>query len=116
MTTPLQPIEPPPAKSWRNWLAAILLVGLALGGWIVPLLLETRPPKKAPQVQADPRAQAEPMMRRELAALLKFQRRAGFEHPHWKTALGNYRRLLHEMGKSDAEIEATVDRVVRGIS
>lgn len=99
-------------KPWRNWLAALLLAGVALAGWVVPLLLESRPPKKAPQA-VDPLAQAEPMMRRELGALLKFQRRAGFEHPHWKTALGNYRRLLHDMGKSDAEIEATVDRLLR---
>ena len=48
-----------------------------------------------------------------MGALLKFQRRAGFEHPHWKTALGNYRRLLHDMGKSDAEIETSVDRLIR---
>jgi esterase/lipase len=99
-------------KPWRNWLAAILLVGVALGGWVVPLLLESRPPKKA-VAQVDPLARAEPMMRQELGALLKFQRRAGIEHPHWKTALGNYRRLLHDMGKSDAEIETAVDRLLR---
>jgi hypothetical protein len=50
-------------------------------------------------------SEAEPLMRRALAILLRFKRRIGHEHPHEETASGNYRVLLKEMGKTDAEID-----------
>jgi len=58
-------------------------------------------------------AEAEPPMRRALAILLDFSRRTDHEHPHLQTGFGNFRRLLKEMGKSDAEIEATIEALVR---
>ncbi|HVR95103.1 MAG TPA: tetratricopeptide repeat protein [Thermoanaerobaculia bacterium] len=56
-------------------------------------------------------AEAEPLMRRALAIFLAFERRTGHEHPFKKTVSGNYRELLKEMGKTDAEIEALVRSV-----
>lgn len=47
-------------------------------------------------------------MRRHLIIFLDFTRRTGHEHPHLRTAFGNYQRLLQEMGKSDIEIKATI--------
>ena len=47
-------------------------------------------------------------MRRALAILLEFERRTGYEHPQQKMFSGNYRQLLQEMGRTDAEIEATI--------
>jgi heme A synthase len=116
MTTEILPIQQKPGQPWRNWLAAILLGGIALGGWVVPLVLEARPPKAPPVQAVDPHARAEALARRELVALLQLKRRTGFEHPDWKTALSNYRRLLHVMGKSDAEIETTVRRLLESAS
>jgi tetratricopeptide (TPR) repeat protein len=49
--------------------------------------------------------EADPLMRRHLVIFLNFTRRTGHEHPHLRAALGNYRRLLQRMGKTDAEIE-----------
>jgi len=58
-------------------------------------------------------SEAEPLMRRHLAIFLEFTRRTGHEHPHLQAAFGNYRRLLHQMGKSDAEIEAAIAALTR---
>ena len=58
-------------------------------------------------------AEAEPLMRRALAILLEFERSNGHEHRHQRTFSENYRRLLRAMGKSDAEIEATIEALVR---
>jgi tetratricopeptide (TPR) repeat protein len=57
--------------------------------------------------------EAEPLMRRNLIIFLDFTRRTGHEHPYLRDALGNYRDLLQEMGKSDTEIEATIAALVR---
>jgi tetratricopeptide (TPR) repeat protein len=53
--------------------------------------------------------EAESLMRRHLIIFLDFTRRTGHEHPHLRAAFGNYRNLLHAMGKSDAEIEAAME-------
>jgi tetratricopeptide (TPR) repeat protein len=58
-------------------------------------------------------AEAEPLMRRHLVIFLDFTRRTGHEHPHLQKAFGNYASLLRAMGKADAEIEATIEALVR---
>ena len=58
--------------------------------------------------------EAEPLMRRHLVIFLDFTHRTGHEHPHLRAAIGNYRRLLLEMGRSDAEIEAALAALVSG--
>jgi len=58
-------------------------------------------------------AEAEPLMCRALAIVLEFERRTGHEHPHQRMFSESYRRLLQEMGKSNAEIEATLEALVR---
>jgi len=56
--------------------------------------------------------EAEPLMRRQLVIFLDFTRRTGHEQTHLQVALGNYWRLLQEMGKSDIEIEAAIKALV----
>ena len=58
-------------------------------------------------------AEAEPLMRRHVVIFLDFTRRTGHEHPHLRDAFGNYAGLLQAMGKSDTEIEATIEGLVR---
>jgi tetratricopeptide (TPR) repeat protein len=58
-------------------------------------------------------AEAEPLMRRHVVIFLDFTRRTGHEHPHLQDALGNYAELLQAMGKSDVEIEAMIEALVR---
>ncbi len=58
--------------------------------------------------------EAEPLMRRHLVIFLDFTHRTGHEHPHLRTAFDNYRALLEEMGKSDAEIEASISELEAG--
>jgi tetratricopeptide (TPR) repeat protein len=58
-------------------------------------------------------AEAEPLMRRHLVIFLDFSRRTGHEHPHLRAAFGNYAGLLKAMGKSEAEIEATIEALKR---
>lgn len=57
--------------------------------------------------------EAEPLMRRVLGILLEFDRCTGHEHPHWETASVNYWRLLRKKGKSQSEIEVTIEALVR---
>ncbi len=57
--------------------------------------------------------EAEPLMRRHLAIFLAFQRDTGHAHPHRDAAIGNYRRLLVAMGRSEAEIAAAIATVRR---
>jgi len=58
-------------------------------------------------------AEAEPLMRRHLVIFLDFTRRTGHEHPNLRAALSHYVGLLQAMGRSDAEIEATIEALVR---
>jgi tetratricopeptide (TPR) repeat protein len=52
--------------------------------------------------------EAEPLMRRQLAIFLGFERDTGHAHPHRGAAINNYAALLSEIGKSEAEIVATL--------
>ncbi len=56
-------------------------------------------------------AEAEPLMRRAVLIFIEFEHRTGHEHPDHALIAGNYRKLLQKMGKSDAEIQATVERL-----
>jgi hypothetical protein len=47
-------------------------------------------------------------MRRALSVFIDFGRNAGDLHPHRDTVIGNYAVLLAAMGKSEAEIKATI--------
>jgi tetratricopeptide (TPR) repeat protein len=53
-------------------------------------------------------AEAEPLMRRVLAIFIDFERKTGHSHPNRDTAIENYALLLAAMGKSEAEINATI--------
>jgi hypothetical protein len=53
-------------------------------------------------------AEAEPLHRRVAAIFIDFERATGHQHPHCDAALQNYAILLAEMGKSEAEIKATI--------
>jgi hypothetical protein len=59
-------------------------------------------------------AEAEPYSRRAASVLLDFTRRTGHEHPRLKVTLAYYRRILTELGRSDAEIRAELDRLESG--
>ena len=51
-------------------------------------------------------AEAEPLMRRVVEILLRFTQRTKHEHPHLGSVLANYRVLLTEMGRSEADVNA----------
>ena len=51
-------------------------------------------------------AEAKPLMRRHLAIFIEFERRTGHPHRHRSQGLASCNRLLAQMGKSEAEIEA----------
>ncbi len=57
--------------------------------------------------------EAEPLMRRALAIVLVFQRDTGHAHPHRDAAIANYTRLLAAMGKTEADINATLVALAR---
>lgn len=59
--------------------------------------------------------EAEPLMGRALAILLEFERRTGHEHPNRETVSENSRWLLKETGKTDVEIDATIEALVRSV-
>jgi hypothetical protein len=48
------------------------------------------------------------LMRRHLAIFIDFERKNAHPHPHREAALRNYADLLAAMGKSGAEIKATI--------
>jgi tetratricopeptide (TPR) repeat protein len=60
-------------------------------------------------------AEAEPLLRRTVVIFLDFARRTGHEHPHLQAAITNYAGLLWEMGKSQAEIEAEIRLLIKGL-
>ena len=57
--------------------------------------------------------EAEPLMRRMLAIFLAFQRDTGHAHPHRDAAIANYTGLLAAMGKTEAEIHASLVALAR---
>lgn len=52
--------------------------------------------------------EAEPLMRRHLVIFIDFERKTGYPHPHRDAGQRNYAGLLAAMGKSEAEIKATI--------
>ena len=56
-------------------------------------------------------AEAEPLSRRHVMIFLDFTRRTGHEHPHLRAALANYLGLLKALGRSEAGIQAELDRL-----
>lgn len=58
--------------------------------------------------ETDRLAEAEPLMRRHLAIFIDFEHQTGHPHPHRDAALRNYAGLLTAMGKSEAEIKASI--------
>ena len=57
--------------------------------------------------------EAEPLERRSFVILVKLSRRSRQPHPQLLTALRNYKELLRAMGKPPAEIEMTINELVR---
>ncbi len=56
-------------------------------------------------------AEAEPLSRRMVGIFLDFTHMTGHEHPHLQTALANYSGILKELGRSDDDIEAELERM-----
>jgi tetratricopeptide (TPR) repeat protein len=59
-------------------------------------------------------AEAELLMCRVLAIFIDFERKTGHSHPHRDEAVANYTDLLTAMGKSEAEIKATIANLMAG--
>lgn len=57
--------------------------------------------------------EAEPLLRQALGIHFALERRSGYEHPKQAKTLQEYRGLLKELGKSDTEIEATIEELAR---
>jgi tetratricopeptide (TPR) repeat protein len=51
-------------------------------------------------------SEAEPLYRRAVEILVLFTARTGHEHPHLGVVLGNYRRILGELGLSGSATES----------
>jgi tetratricopeptide (TPR) repeat protein len=56
--------------------------------------------------------EAEPLLRRALGLFLGFTRRTGHEHPHLRTALGNYASILKALGRSEEDIDAELQKLL----
>lgn len=56
-------------------------------------------------------AEAEPLSRRMVAIFLMFTRRTGHQHPHQQAVLANHRRLSKALGRSEADIQAELDKL-----
>jgi tetratricopeptide (TPR) repeat protein len=54
-------------------------------------------------------AEAEPLMRRAVRILLDFTRNTGHEHPYLGIGMTNYERLLHALGRSEADIRGALE-------
>jgi hypothetical protein len=59
-------------------------------------------------------AEAEPLYRQVLRILAEFGRRTGHEHPHFRTAIGNYIGLLTAIGLRQDAIVACVRSAIEG--
>jgi tetratricopeptide (TPR) repeat protein len=53
--------------------------------------------------------EAEPLMRRAVRILLDFTRNTGHEHPYLGLGMTNYERLLHALGRSEADIRGALE-------
>ncbi|MEX2016464.1 MAG: tetratricopeptide repeat protein, partial [Candidatus Hydrogenedentales bacterium] len=56
-------------------------------------------------------AEAEPLHRRACAIRLLFTAETGHEHPNLRTAVGNYAICLLELGNSEAEVAAHLQKM-----
>jgi hypothetical protein len=58
-------------------------------------------------------AEAEPLTRRMVMIVLRFQRDTGHPHPHRDTAMQNYAILLSELGRDEAAIRSAIESAHR---
>ena len=58
--------------------------------------------------------EAEPLSRRALEITTSFHQKAGHQHPNHDTFIANYRRLLTQLGLSEAETEAKIEEFLHG--
>ena len=56
-------------------------------------------------------SEAEPLMRRHVEILVKFGKATEHEHPHMRAGIGNYERLLQEMGLSNQKLSQRLEDV-----
>jgi tetratricopeptide (TPR) repeat protein len=63
--------------------------------------------------RTDRLTEAEPLLLRAVEILLKFTLATSHEHPHLQTAVGKYKDLLQQLGRSDQEIQAQLTAVGR---
>jgi hypothetical protein len=56
-------------------------------------------------------AEAEPLMKRALAIIVKLSRSIGHPHPHLNVFVNNYAALLHAMGRSREHILAALREI-----
>jgi len=56
-------------------------------------------------------AEAEPLLRRAVKIFVEFQILTVHQHPHLKQTIENYRELLEEMGRTEEEAEAEIQKV-----
>jgi len=59
-------------------------------------------------------AEAKPLYRRCIGILLAVGNRMGRLHPNLEPAIKNYAGFLSETGKSDTEIQAEIEMLMRG--
>ena len=59
-------------------------------------------------------AEAKPLYRRCIGILLAVGHRMGRLHPNLEPAIKNYAGFLSETGKSDTEIQAEIEMLMRG--
>ena len=60
-------------------------------------------------------AEAEPLMRRHLEIFVNFTRDTGHPHPHLRSAINNYGRLLIKMGDSQAQAQEKIEQILEPI-
>ncbi len=60
------------------------------------------------------RTEAKPLHRRALVILVRFTRATSHEHPNLERAHASYVRALGELGRTEAEIEATLKSIFEG--
>jgi hypothetical protein len=56
-------------------------------------------------------SEAEPLYRRGLVILVRFMLMTGHQHPKLETVGSNYVQVLHDLGRTDTEIDAALDAV-----
>jgi hypothetical protein len=73
------------------------------------------PNSLAQQLHATNRqAESEPLLRQHVVICRTLQGSAGYERPHMQAGIGNYTRLLEQMGLSPAQVEQKLAEVLAG--